>query len=161
MAQGEEFREVAKVLSDLERIDDTATASFGRIQRAAGMAAKGAALSVAADKLGGDRHFSGWRTKASLGAGFDTQGRIVQLNLRPGGMWTLAEKGRKASDKRVVPRKRSGRKAILTPWGPRASARVGASRGLNAITDTVAKAADESHRAASHQIGSELRRAVT
>ncbi len=158
---GDEFREITKVLSDLERIDDTSTASFGRIQKAAGFAAKDAALTVAAAKLGADRHFSGWRTKASLGAGFDLQGRTVQLNLRPAGMWVLAEKGRKASDKRVVPRRRSGRKAILTPWGPRASARIGASRGLKAITDTVTKAASESHRAASDQIGSELRRAVT
>lgn len=133
----------------------------------AGAAAKDAALEAAGDALGGDRSFSGMRKKSKLGAGYDSASATqVQLNLRPAGLWVLAEDGRKASG-RIYPRggarKGSGVKygrAVMTPMGPRARSSYSASRGNNAITNAYRKAAEDAPKAAAKQFSVEVGKLV-
>ena len=123
----------------------------------AGMAAKKAALDAAEDALGGDRSFSGMRRKAKLGAGFDTTGDSrIQLNLRPAGLWSLAESGRRASGP-IRPR---AKKAVLTPMGPRSRSSFGPSRGNDAVSNAWKHAAQDAPRAARKQFAVEVRKLV-
>lgn len=114
---------------DLQRLVDNTEP----MQHAIGQFAKETALDGAAKDLGADRSFSGWRRKVALGAGYDL-GTPVVLNLRPAGMWFLAEDGRKRN-KRIYPKKRGGKKAVMTPRGPRAYSTSKRSKGLGTITD--------------------------
>jgi hypothetical protein len=130
---------------------------FQRMQRAAGTAAKKAALDEAGKAVGGDRAMSGFRGgRVKLGAGYDVSGSVVDLNLRPAGVWKLADQGRRTV-KQVRPKKRSGKQALKTPWGPRASARGSKSRGLHVIDHTVARAGQTVPRAAFVALQRELR----
>lgn len=109
--------------------------SVERLQHAAGQAAKEAALNEAARDLGGDRSFSGMRRRQSLGAGYDTGPDGAFINLRPKGLWILADWGRKRLPPQgkvyasLSPTGRKRRKgtnfasALNTPWGPRFSVR--------------------------------------
>jgi hypothetical protein len=131
--------------------------ALARMQRAAGTAGRKAATDAAGKALGGDRAMSGFRGgRVKLGAGYETSGSIVELNLRPSGAWLLADKGRQRV-KPIRPKKRSGKKAITTPWGPRASARGSKSRGLNVIDHTVTKAQRTVPMAAFAVLARELR----
>ena len=153
---------MARTLADFGRDVSSITdpAAVGRLLRAGGMAGKDAALKAAADDLGGDRSFSGMRRKAALSAGYDdVGGSQVQVNFRPAGLWKLAESGRQRSGK-IVPRKRGGRHALLTPAGPRASSSYGPSRGLGTFSDAVKDAQREVPKAAAKQFQSEVARAM-
>jgi hypothetical protein len=121
--------DLADLRRDLQRLIDNSEP----MRHAVGQFAKEAALDAAAKDLGADRAFSGWRRKVSLGAGYDL-GNPVVLNLRPAGMWFLAEDGRKRT-KRIFPKKRGGKKAVMTPRGPRAYSTSKRSRGLHTLTD--------------------------
>jgi hypothetical protein len=131
--------------------------AMARIQRAGGAAGKKAALDEAGKALGGDRAMSGFRGgRVKLGAGYDVSGSLVELNLRPAGVWKLADAGRQKV-KPVRPKRRGGKKAILTPWGPKASAKGSRSRGLNVIRHTVAEAERKVPKAAFDALQRELR----
>jgi len=127
---------LADDLAGLADVDD-ATA------HALGQAGKAAALEVVADDLGADRMFSGFRRRVRLSAGYDV-GDPVILNLRPEGLWMLADRGRRRSGS-IRPR-RARRRAQRAPRGlpavgtPGRYVKVGRfrpSQGLNTIDDTV------------------------
>ena len=130
-----------------------------RVIKAAGMAAKRATLDVARDVSGGDGKLSGWgRNGLKLGAGYDQTGpHEVTIHLRPAGPWQVMEEGRRGGGT-IVPRSRGrGRnrtagRALMTPWGPRASVRGSSSRGKSAITKAAEKSSDESTRAAQREV---------
>lgn len=113
------------------------------LRHVAGAAAKEAAFGAAERDLGSDRTFSGFNRKnARLDAGYDLTDNGVVLNLRPAGLWNLANYGRRAGTGktkggRVYPRKgRGGGSAVLnTPWGPRANVKASSSRGLGTLKD--------------------------
>ena len=142
-----------------------------RVLKAAGIAGKKAALDEAAKAVGGDRAFSGWRKgrPVRLGAGFDITGRgEVTTKLRPYGVWVVAEKGRKPSDARVLPkraRRRAARgrggnaqPALSTPWGPRASVSRGkGTHGRDAIRKAFKGVRVESTKAAEREVKRVLR----
>lgn len=129
-----------------------------RVVRAAGMAAKKAGLEVAQDVAGSDRRLSGWGKRGiTLAVGFDQTGDTeVTLNLRPGGPWKVLEQGRRGG-KLITPKKRSGAKALNTPFGPRRSVRLGATAGKGAITKAYEAGADKAHRAAAAEVQAILR----
>jgi hypothetical protein len=131
--------------------------AMARIQRAGGAAGKKAALDEAASALGGDRAMSGFRGgRVKLGAGYDVSGSVVDVNLRPAGAWKLADRGRQTI-KPVRPKRRGGKKALATPWGPKASARGSRSRGLRVIDHTVAEAQRTVPKAAFEALQREFR----
>lgn len=108
--------------------------SIERLQHAGGAAAKEASLDEAARDLGADRAFSGFRRRnARLGAGYDVEPDATYINLRPKGLWVLANTGRRAGNQRIAPRKRGGAKALKTPWGPRASVKPSNWRGFGTL----------------------------
>lgn len=123
--------DLADLRNDLQRLLD----DLEPLQHAIGQFGKETALDEVQRALGNDRQFSGLRRKVALGAGYDT-GTPVVLNLRPAGLWFLAEDGRKRR-KRIFPRKRDGRQAVLTPRGPRAYSTSGPSRGHKTLTRTI------------------------
>lgn len=128
-----------------------------RIANKAGAAAKKSALRAAEGSLGGDRAFSGMRRKARLNAGYDDAGQgQVRINFRPAGLWILADKGRRESG----PIKPRARRAVMTPFGPRASSTYGPSRGLNTLTDAVDDAQRTAPKAAREQFSAEVRQLV-
>jgi hypothetical protein len=134
-----------------------------RIQHAGGKAAKATANEVTSRALGADRAMSGFkRGRVRLNAGYDLTSRAgVDVNLSPAGAWRLAQDGRRgvAGPMRpIVPKRRSGAKALRTPWGPRASVRASRSRGLGVVDDTVEKSSREVPKAAFDQLRSELGR---
>lgn len=142
-------------------------AAVRRIMLAGGMAGKRSALDAATNDLGGDRGFSGLRSRSKLGAGFDDVGTSqIRLNFRPAGLWKLAESGRRAGAP-IYPRVggRRGRRAVpgravLTPEGPRARSTVGAWGGKGTFTDAVRDARREVPKAAFRQFQAEVRRVV-
>ena len=105
------------------------------LQHAIGMFGKETALDEVQRALGSDKQFSGFARKVTLGAGYDT-GNPVVLNLRPAGLWFLADEGRKRR-KTIVPKRRSGKKALRTPQGARASSTSAPSRGHKTYTRTL------------------------
>lgn len=128
-------------LGDLQRDLGRLLNNLEPLQHAVGKFAKEQALEAAERDLGGDRAFSGWKSKVRLGAGYDT-GNPVVVNLRPAGMWFLAEDGRKRR-KKIMPKRRRGAKnpphpkAVRTPQGWRAYSNSGPSRGHRTLTTTV------------------------
>jgi hypothetical protein len=156
------FREFA---NRLERLEDPKT--LMRIADKAGVAGKKAALDAAAKALGGDRRFSGMRKKTALSAGYDVNGpSSVSINLRPAGLWMLAEDGRKRSGPiypRRGARKGSGAaygRAVMTPYGPRARSSYGPSRGSGAVSDVEDRAKRDVPKAAAQQFTAEVARIV-
>lgn len=130
--------------------------SLKRINMAAGMAAKVAALEAAASDLGGDRMFSGLG-RAPLGAGFDVVGPTrIQLNFRPAGLWMLAERGRRPG-KTIVPRRA---RALSTPAGPRARSTTGAWGGKGTFSSAARTAQTLVPKAAFAQFKVEVAKAV-
>lgn len=129
-----------------------------RVVRRAGLAAKAAGLTAAAEVAGPDRKLSRWgRRGVTLGVGFDqTAATEVTLNLRPGGPWKVMEQGRPGG-KLITPRRRNGAKALATPFGPRRSVVQGPMRGKGAITAATDKGADAAHRAAAAEVHEILR----
>ena len=141
-----------------------------RITMAAGIATRKAAVSAVEDKLGPDRAMSNFRSgRVKLGAGVDVNGWTVTVNHRPKGVWLLADAGRKRSGV-VYPRSgpsrgRKGRitnpdRAVLTPYGPRASRRFGPSRGTGVFEMAAARERAEAPKAAWRVVQSELARIV-
>lgn len=137
-----------------------------RIADKGGMAGKKAALDAAARDLGGDRRFSGMRRKVALSAGYDIQGTAAHINMRPAGLWILAESGRQQSGP-IYPRggARKGRgpvrgRAVRTPQGIRARSSYGPSRGLDTFSDAVRDARRDVPKAAAKQFTDEVRRIV-
>lgn len=136
----------------------TDPSALTRINRMAGFAGKQSALEAASDSLGGDRRFSGFRRKVALSAGFDTVSATqVQINFRPAGLWVLADKGRRSSG---TIRPRRGKRAVLTPYGPRATSSYGPSRGLNTYENAVKDAETTVPKAAFRQFQVEVGRAL-
>lgn len=152
----------------LSKLESTINAEAeGRILRAAGLAAKSAALSAAEDKLGGDRAMSNYKGgSVALNAGFDTKNWQLDINHRPAGLWLLADEGRKRSGA-IYPR-RNGRKArkatkgraVLTPFGPRARSSFKPSRGTNVFKTASARERDKASEAAWQALQGEIRRIV-
>jgi hypothetical protein len=143
--------------------DIVSAASMSRIRREGGAAGKESAHDAAAAKLGGDRAMSGFkRGRVRLGARYDERaGAAVDVNLTPKGGWVLADEGRRGVAgpmKPIVPRKRSGAKALSTPWGPRASVRSSRSRGLGVVDDAVSNMRTTVPRAAFRQLQREIGR---
>lgn len=124
-----------------------------RVVRAAGMAAKNATLDVASDVAGSDRRLSGWgrRGGVRLGVGFDEAPGQVTLALRPAGIWTVLEQGRRGG-KTVNPRSRGGARALATPYGPRRSVQLGRTAGKQAVTRSANDGSRAAGRAASHEV---------
>jgi hypothetical protein len=153
--------DLAAELGKFERklYDTVSGDALRRIQHAGGKAAKDAGLDAASDKLGADRAMSNFRGgRVRLGVGYDLTGTAsVDVNFRPAGLWKLADEGRRKTVT-VRPKRRGGKKAVLTPFGPRASARVGPSRGLGVLRTSIARAQVETPRAAFKQLQSELGR---
>lgn len=144
-------------LGDLRRELSHLLDNTEEVQHAVGLFGKETALDAVQRDLGGDRSFSGFGRKVPLGAGYDL-GTPVMLNLRPAGLWFLAEDGRKRRGV-IRPKKRGGKKAVMTPKGPAASAPYGRSRGLNTLTDTE-KAIDKGiERAAYEGVDSMIKKA--
>ena len=147
------FAEVGSKLAAVERgLTDP------RVIRAAGMAAKRAALDVANDVTGGDGRLSGWGKRGvKLGVGFDQTGATeVTINLRPGGPWKVMEQGRNGG-KLIKPKKRSGAKALATPFGPRRSVVQGAMAGKGAVSKSHEQGARDAVRAAEREVAQILR----
>lgn len=136
-------RDLQRLLDDLEPL-----------QHAVGQFAKAEALKAAGRDLGADRAFSGWRRKVSLGAGYDL-GRPVVVNLRPAGLWTLAETGRRRTRK-ITPR--DGR-ALRTPKGLRRSSTSRPSRALRTVTAVERNIRDGIERAAAQGMNDIIRKA--
>lgn len=126
--------DLAALRIDLQRLLDNTEP----LQHAVGQFAKTTALEQVAKDLGSDLAFSGWKSKVRLGAGYDL-GTPVVLNLRPAGMWFLAEDGRKRRQRITPKRRRAAKnpphpKAVRTPFGWRAYSNSGPSRGHRTIT---------------------------
>lgn len=143
-------------------IDDDAQR---RILRAAGLATKNEALQAAEAKLGGDRAMTNWRRgTVPLKAGFDVAGWELTVNHRPGGLWKIADSGRKSIG--VIAPRRNGRKvrtstagrAVMTPQGPRALSSYGPSRGTGVFRLAAAKERAAAPAAAFQQLLDEFRR---
>lgn len=117
--------ELPALSRDLQRLLD-----LEPLQHELGQFAKKEALDQAGRDLGADRAFSGWQRKVVLGAGYDL-GNPVVLNLRPAGMWTLAETGRRRT-KKILPRR--GNKAVRTPQGLRKSSTSKPSKALRTVS---------------------------
>jgi hypothetical protein len=158
----DDFRDFAR---RLDKLEDPQT--LRRIANKAGEAGKKAALAEATSSLGGDRRFSGMRRGAALNAGYDAVGAsAVKLNLRPAGLWVLAEAGRRNSGG-IFPRRGSRKggvviygRAVMTPRGPRARSSYGKSRGLKTFSHTVDRAKREVPDAAAKQFTAEIARIV-
>ena len=141
-----------------------------RLTMAAGLAARKAAVSAVEDKLGADRAMSNFKSgRVKLGAGFDVDGWTISVNHRPKGVWMLADAGRKRSGF-AYPRSGSSRgrkaktttpgRAVITPYGPRASSRWGPSRGTKVFAMASARERDAAPKAAWRVIQGELARIV-
>lgn len=145
--------DIASLRKDLTAlVDATAREKYSH---AAGKAAKDAAGDVARRDLGGDMAMSGMRRKVKLSSGYDLTGTGLTLNLRPAGLWTLADRGRRRV-KPVSPRK-SGAQALNTPWGPRASVKGSTSRGLHTIDDAEKQVEQDAFKAVDKAITTRLR----
>jgi len=112
------------------------------LRHTAGRTAKETAHDVAAARLGSDRSFSGFRRKIVAKAGYDLTATGVALNLRPEGIWNLADKGVRRSGvilpKKGRRRRRAGhRPAVRTPRGFRyvSRYRAGQWRGWNILDE--------------------------
>jgi hypothetical protein len=136
-------RDLQRLLDDLEPL-----------QHAVGQFAKTEALDQAARDLGADRAFSGWRRKVALGAGYDL-GTPVVINLRPAGLWSLAETGRRRT-KKIKPR--NGR-AVRTPKGLRKSSTSRPSRALRTISTVEQNIGNGIERAAADGMNDVIRKA--
>jgi len=145
--------ELADLSRDLSGLFDT----LEPVQHAMGAAGKAAALDQVARDLGGDRTMSGLRRRVKISAGYDIDERGVTLNLRPIGLVILAHGGRKRTTQ-ILPRRRAGAKALLTPQGPRANAWSLPSRGHNTISKTIARCADTVPKAALKSVGTVIER---
>jgi hypothetical protein len=134
-------------------------ASMSRIQNKAGAAGKKSALDAAADDLGGDRAMSNLRKgRARLSAGYDAGiGATTVINFR--GPWKLANDGRRASGA-IWPKARGGKRAVMTPQGPRARSSYRPSRGLGTYDDAVKDAQREVPKAAFRQMQAEIARVI-
>lgn len=138
-------------LNDLSVRLGSALDDLEPMQHVIGQAGKKAAQDTIKRSLGADMRMSGFRRKnTKLGAGYDV-GKPVILNLRPKGLVLLADHGRRRS-KRITPRKRGGKRAVLTPQGPRAWSTSTPSRGLKVIDKTVNQAKDDIPKALSKSI---------
>jgi hypothetical protein len=127
----------------------TNAAAVSRYGKAAGFAAKDAALAQAAKDLGPDRAMSNLKNgKSPLRAGWEQTGPAV-VTVTHTGPWNLADKGRtksgviyprdknrKAGKRGTARQLRVGR-AVMTPWGPKASSRYGSSRGLDTFRKAI------------------------
>lgn len=160
--------EASALSAYVSRLESTLSADAQRrIMRAAGNAAKGAALSAAEDTLGNDRAMSNFkRGTVKLGAGYDTAGWELTINHRPKGLWMLAERGRSSSGP-IYPRRSNRRsrvpvkgRAVMTPQGPRSSSSYRPSRGLRTFSIAAGRERTEGTKAAWRQLQSELRRVV-
>jgi hypothetical protein len=127
---------LAAELSAAFAVDDT-------VQHAMGAAGKSAALDAVSADLGADRAFSGFGRIVPLNAGYDL-GTPVVVNLRPEGLWILAESGRRRTGaiypkarRRRGSRKARGRAAVGANGRFVAVGRYRPSRGLNTISDAV------------------------
>jgi len=151
----------AELTSFATRIEQiTSDAVLKRVADAGGMAAKKASLEAVSRDLGSDRSFSGLRRRAPLGVGFDhVGGSAVRMNYRPAGLWRLAEEGRR-SQGTIVPRRRGGKRALLTPHGPRALSHYSSSRGLGTFSDAVDESRREAPKAAFRQFQTEIAKVV-
>jgi len=133
-------------------------ASLARVQRHVGFAGKGAALLAASKTLGGDRAMSNFRGgKVRLNAGWDAVPNGVKINLRPPGLWVLAEDGRKSSGS-IKPKRRH--EAVVTPDGPRAHSSYGKSRGVKSVTRAQQQVDAVAGRATDEAVRRELARVV-
>jgi hypothetical protein len=130
-----------------------------RILAKAGAAGKKASLDAARADVGPDMAMSNLRKgKAKLSVGYDPRGSTsVVIEYR--GPWPLADKGRKKSGP-ITPKKRGGKRAVMTPGGPRASSRYGPSRGLGTLLDAKKDAERDVPKAAGRQFAEEVRRVV-
>ena len=134
---------MARTLTNLAAELTAAVQVTADVQHAMGQVGKTAALEAATRDLGGDRAMSGFGRIVPLTAGYDL-GNPVVVNLRPEGLWILAEDGRRRSGP-IVPKARRrrgtrrprGRAAVGTAGRYRAATRFGPSRGLNTITDAL------------------------
>lgn len=155
----------AEFAARLGKLDDPAT--LKRIAAKGGDAGKRAALRAAVDSLGGDRRFSGMRRASPLNAGYDdAAGSSVAINLRPAGLWVLAQQGRRRSGP-IYPRNGSRKgsgprrgRAVRTPYGPRARSSFRPSRGLGTVEDAMRMMKDDVPRAAAEQFRQEIARIV-
>lgn len=136
------------------------------MQHAMGAAGKAAALEAAARDLGADRRFSGVPSRAAaLNAGYDT-GNPVVVNLRPEGLWILADAGRRRSG-RIVPkpararrrgdRRPRGRPAVGSGGRYVAVGRYGPSAGKQTLTDAIELMDEHVAEAVGDQIETRLR----
>jgi hypothetical protein len=133
-------------------------AIYKKVARAGGMAGKESALEAASRDLGGDRAFSGMRRKVKLGVGFDQTGPTeITINFRPGGLWTLAQQGRRSSGPIRPKRKRA---LVGRAFGPVGASRFGPSRGLGTFTDAVTVAKKRVPKAAHAQFVIEVARVM-
>lgn len=105
-----------------------------RVQHAMGGAGKKAATDAATADLGADLHMSHLRSKAKLAAGYDLIEDGVIVRLRPKGLWSLADRGRR---RQGTIRPRKGHRAVRTPQGFRAFSHYTPSRGLHTIEDAL------------------------
>lgn len=151
-----EFDAVARWVDKVEHALDGSARK--RALTAAGNAGKKSALEAATQSLGADRRMRNMRTKAVLSVGYDSVGdSSVELKFR--GPWRLAEEGRKASGQ-IRPRRRGGRRAVLTPLGPRARSSYKRSRGLHTYSNATRKASVSVPKAYHDQMLDEIRRVL-
>ena len=120
------------------------------MQHVIGQAGKKAAHDNLERSLGKDRSFSGLRRRVKLSAGYDV-GQPVVLNLRPKGLVLLADHGRKRT-KRIAPRKRGGKRAVVVNGQPRAWSTSHPSKGFKVIKHTVNQAKADIPKALSKEI---------
>lgn len=105
----------------------------------AGKVGKAVTLDEIRKDTGGDGIMSGvGKNGAKIGARFDVNGTTVRTKMT-GRAAPILVRGRRNA-KPVLPKKRGGKKAIATPWGPRASAKGSTAPGKNTLEHAVARA---------------------
>lgn len=152
--------DLTKFVDDLS--DDT-------LKHVAGKAAKEAAFDVAERDLGLDRAFSGFKRKnARLDGGYDVTDSGVTLNLRPAGLWNLANDGRRAGTGKArggviyAKRNRSGKggRAMTTPHGVKSAVQTSRSRGMSTLADAEKAVEQDTFKAVDRAIGERIRKGL-
>ncbi len=141
-------RKMTRAADEIQRARQTALSQ-------AGMAAKNIGLAEIRSDTG-DGTLSGFKRGGKVGVRYDVQGDTVSVRMT-GGAAAILERGRQKA-KPIRPRKK---RAILTPWGPRASATGSTTPGHHTFDHTMTRATPRMVTAARTPIVAAVRRGMS